>query len=134
MNNHFLREYIDLSVLQGALHSAITINRFVDDELRHDRYLIQTAESSSLGSMSSGQQKKALLDYLIAQKPQYMVLDDVYSNIDKATQESITATLGQLAQTTLLIQIFFRTINRYDYRYQYSVHSSLGTALTQLTP
>jgi len=108
MNNHFLREYIDLSVLQGTLHSAITINRFVDDELRHDRYLIQTAENSSLGSMSSGQQKKALLDYLIAQKPQYMVLDDVYSNIDKATQESITVTLEQLAETTLLIQVFFR--------------------------
>lgn len=108
MNNRFLLKDIDLSVLRGALHSAITINRFVDDELRHDRYMIQTAENTSLGSMSSGQQKKALLDYLIAQKPQYLVLDDVYSNIDKSTQESITATLAQLAETTLLIQVFFR--------------------------
>jgi len=62
--------------------------------------------------MSSGQQKKALLNYLIAQKPQYMVLDDVYSNIDKATQESITATLALLAETTLLIQVFFRKRDR----------------------
>jgi molybdate transport system ATP-binding protein len=108
MANRFLQEYIDLNSLRGALHSAITINRFVEDELRHDRFLIQTDENSSLGSMSSGQQKKALLMYLIAQKPQYMVLDDVYSNIDKATQESITATLGQLSETTLLIQVFFR--------------------------
>ncbi len=108
MDNHFLQKDIDLSALQGALHSAITINTFVDDELRHDRYLIQTTENASLGSMSSGQQKKALLDYLIAQKPQYMVLDDLYSNIDKATQESITTTLVQLDETTLLIQLFFR--------------------------
>lgn len=106
--NVFLQEYIDLSTMNGALHSTITIHRFVDDEIRHDRFLIQTAENNSLGSMSSGQQKKALLSYLIAQKPQYIVLDDVYSNIDKATQEAITSTLGELANESLLIQIFFR--------------------------
>jgi len=108
MANNYLRDNIDLKPLKGVLFSTITINRFIEEEYRHDRYLIQTTENSSLGSMSSGQQKKALLMYQIAQKPQYMVLDDVYSNIDKATQESITATLGQLAGTTLLIQVFFR--------------------------
>jgi len=108
MANRFLISYIDLSLLKGALHSAITINRFVEEEIRHDRFLIQTKENASLGSMSSGQQKKALLLYLISQKPQFMVLDDVYSNIDKETQLSITDTLGQLADTTLLIQVFFR--------------------------
>jgi molybdate transport system ATP-binding protein len=111
MANHFLREYIDLSTLKGVLHSTLTINRFVEDEIRHDRFLIRTNENASLESMSSGQQKKALLMYLIAQKPHYMVLDDVYSHIDKATQESITVTLGELAESTLLIQVFFR---KYD--------------------
>ena len=48
--------------------------------------------------MSSGQQKKALLSYLISQKPQFLVLDDVYSNIDKATQLSITETLNDLSE------------------------------------
>ena len=108
MANKFLQDSIDLKPLKGVLFSTITINRFIEEELRHDRYLIQTNENSSLGSMSSGQQKKALLMYQIAQKPQYMVLDDVYSNIDKATQESITATLGQLSGSTVLIQVFFR--------------------------
>jgi len=108
MANRLLNTIVDLSSLKGVLHSTITINRFVEEELRHDRFLIQNTENSSLGSMSSGQQKKALLMYLIAQKPDYMVLDDVYSNIDKETQQSITVTLGQLAETTLLIQVFFR--------------------------
>lgn len=108
MANCFLNRIVDLSSMKGVLHSTITINRFVEEELRHDRFLIQNADNSSLGSMSSGQQKKALLMYLIAQKPDYMVLDDVYSNIDKETQQSITVTLGQLAKTTLLIQVFFR--------------------------
>jgi len=108
MANRFLQEHIDLGSMHGALHSAITIDRFVEEELRHDRFLIQTSENASLGSMSSGQQKKALLMYLITQNPQFIVLDDVYSNIDKATQESITATLTELGKTTLLIQLFFR--------------------------
>jgi molybdate transport system ATP-binding protein len=106
--NRFLDNVIDLSEMKGVLFSTITINRFIEEELRHDRFLVHTAENPSLGSMSSGQQKKALLNYLIAQKPQYMVLDDIYSNIDKATQEYITSTLSNLSKTTLMIQLFFR--------------------------
>jgi molybdate transport system ATP-binding protein len=108
MKNNFLSDFIDLSSMKGALHSTITINRFVEEELRHDRIIIQTNENSSLGTMSSGQQKKALLDYLILQKPDFIVLDDVYSNIDKNTQESIKKTLTQLSDSILLIQVFFR--------------------------
>jgi molybdate transport system ATP-binding protein len=108
MANNFLHQYIDLSSLHGALHSTITIDRLIDEELRHDRFVIQTNENSSLQSMSSGQQRKALLTYLVAQKPQYMVLDDVYSNIDKETQQAITLSLAELSETTLLIQLFFR--------------------------
>jgi len=108
MANQFLPNYIDLSALRGALHSAITINRLIEEENRHDRFLIKTAENPSLGSMSSGQQKKALLMYLIEQKPQYLVLDDVYSNIDKETQLFITEKLVKLVDSTALIQVFFR--------------------------
>jgi molybdate transport system ATP-binding protein len=108
MANKFLHGMIDLGSLHGALFSTITINRFLEEELRHDRFLIQTNENTSLGSMSSGQQKKALLLYLIAQKPQYLVLDDVYSNVDKETQQSIITLLEELTATTVLIQVFFR--------------------------
>ena len=108
MKNEFLSEQTDLSLLKGVLYSSITINQFIDEELRHDRYMIQTAENDSLQSMSSGQKKKALLSYLITQKPEFIVLDDIYSNIDKATQLSITKQLNDLSNSTLLIQLFFR--------------------------
>ena len=108
MDNQFLQPYIDLSALKGVLHSTITIEKLIDDELRHDHFVIQTAENKSLESMSSGQQKKMLLFYLIAQQPQYMLLDDIYSNIDKETQLVITKSLAELSETTVLIQLFFR--------------------------
>lgn len=108
IKNKFLQEYIDLSSLKGALHSAITVNRFVEEEEKHDHFLIKTNENSSLGSMSSGQQRKALLEYQIAQKPEYLVLDDIYSNVDKETQHYFTTMLGEMSDATLIIQIFFR--------------------------
>lgn len=108
MQNGFLYEYIDLSELQGALYSSITIDRMINDELRHDQILVHTEENESLQTMSSGQQKRALLAYLIAQQPDYIVLDDVYSNVDVATQQYITNTLSKLSEQVLLIQLFFR--------------------------
>lgn len=108
MGNQFLNDFLDISLLNGVLFSQITIDHFIEDELRHDHFLIQTSENTSLVTMSSGQKKKALLMYQIDQKPQYMVLDDVYSNIDKSTQEFITNELSKLAETTILIQLFFR--------------------------
>ena len=60
MFNLFLKGIVDLSSMNGALHSTITINKFVEEELRHDRFVITTDENSSLESMSSGQQKKSI--------------------------------------------------------------------------
>lgn len=108
MENKFLHWNHDLSALQGELYSSITINRLIEEELHHDHFLIQTDKNSGLSSMSSGERKKALLNYLISKKPQYIVLDDVYSNIDKETQQSITNQIAQLADSTLIIQLFFR--------------------------
>ena len=108
MQNRFLSKVIDFSVLKGVLFSFITIEKLIDEEFRHDKFIVQTDENASLSTMSSGQQRKALLAWQIAQKPDYMILDDVYSNIDKATQEYITTQLSTLAHSTRLIQIFFR--------------------------
>lgn len=108
MAGNFMQEELHLNTLQGALHSPITIHRFVEEELRHDQYLIQTSDNAGLSTMSSGQQKKALLMYLIEQKPQYLVLDDVYGNMDIETQQFITGKLSELSQSMFIIQVFFR--------------------------
>ncbi len=106
--NKMLRKIIDLSNLKGNLFSAQTIEQLIDEEFRHDRIVVCTNENTSLSTMSSGQQKRALLTYIIAQKPDYLVLDDVYSNVDKATQQHILQELEMLSETTLIIQLFFR--------------------------
>jgi molybdate transport system ATP-binding protein len=106
--NSLLKEFIDISKLKGALHSPITIEKIIDEEVRHDKFPIKTRENASLMSMSSGQQRKALLAYLIDQKPDYLILDDIFSSIDPDTQRYILRYLEQHAQNIQYIQLFFR--------------------------
>ncbi len=108
MANKFLKNDPDLSGLHGGLYSTVSINRIIDEELRHDRFPIFTDENPSLLSMSSGQQRKALLTYLISLQPQYLVLDDIYSSVDQDTRGFIVENLGRLSESTLLIQLFYR--------------------------
>ena len=108
MANNFFNNDPDLSGLKGELYSTITINKIINDEFRHDRFPIFTEENPSLQSMSSGQQRKALLTYIVSQKPQYIVLDDIYSSVDQETREFIVENLGRLSESTILIQLFYR--------------------------
>ncbi len=108
LNNKLLSNILDFSTLKGELFSSSIIDKMVDEELRHDRFVIKTAENESLQTMSSGQQKKALLQYQLLQQPDYLILDDVYANVDKATQLEITETLISLPPNITLIQICFR--------------------------
>ena len=108
LSNEYLKEYVDLSRMHGELYSTLAINRFIDEEFRHDKFPIFTKENSNLLSMSSGQQRRALMTYIVAQKPQYVVLDDIYGSIDIETQKFVIENLNQLSTSTLLIQLFYR--------------------------
>lgn len=108
MKEDLLAPYVTLAGLHGLLHSTLTIDKLIDEEYRLDRFPIQTEANKSLESMSSGQQKKALLHYLIDQHPDYLVLDDVYSNVDKQTQEAIREQLSEWQSDIRLIQLVYR--------------------------
>jgi len=97
------------------LYSFITIENMIEDEFRHDHFDIQTPENKSLGSMSSGQQRLALLQWQIAQNPDFLILDDVYSNIDHQAQESIRIQISKLSENTSIIQLFFRKCDLLDF-------------------
>jgi molybdate transport system ATP-binding protein len=108
ISNNFLHKYIDLSGLHGELYSTVTMNQLINEEIRHDHFAVFTKENPSLLSMSSGQQRKELLSYMMAKEPQYIILDDIYSSLDNQTKQFIINNLNQLATSTLLIQLFYR--------------------------
>ena len=55
--------------------------------------------------MSSGQQRKSLLQYLISQTD-FLVLDDIFASVDKETRVHIIEQLSLIADETLLSKYF----------------------------
>jgi molybdate transport system ATP-binding protein len=108
LSGNVLQPAINLSALQGALYADAAINTMIAEELLHDKFEIITASNSSLKSMSSGEQKKALLQYIIGKRPGFIVVDNIPDNLDAEAQQNIAATLQQIAKHTIIIQIIHR--------------------------
>ncbi len=108
LENKFLIKYLDLNNMNGGLYSSVVIERLLDEEMRHDRFVIKTVKNQGLNSMSSGERKKALLNHLISLKPHYLILDDIYSNIDIQTQKAVKEELKNLGDYTIFVQLFYR--------------------------
>jgi len=108
----FLGELIpSFSNLKGALFSEIVLNKFIDEEMRYGRFDVTTETKNSLLHSSEGERKKALLKHIIAQKPDYLVIDNVFGNLDVATQARIEEQLEALSQTTSIVQIANRKLD-----------------------
>ncbi|NJB81318.1 ATP-binding cassette domain-containing protein [Wenyingzhuangia aestuarii] len=97
---------------KGALFSATVLKKFLLEELNHDDFTLTkhcidgNGNTRSLGSFSSGQQKKLLLTYLAKQKFDFLVLDNPYDCLDLAAQQSLADELTKLAKGVTLIQLF----------------------------
>ncbi|WP_462222585.1 hypothetical protein [Ferruginibacter sp.] len=108
LNGSLLQNYMMLPNGEGALYSHISINKIIEEEMLHDNFEITTAANSSLKSMSSGEQKKALLQYILTKKPGFIVADNIFDNLDAGAKENISTALLQIAAHTLIIQIINR--------------------------
>ena len=107
-NGHLLIPNCNLQNLNGAVYSTLTINDLIKEELIHEHYDVATENKISLATSSGGQQKKALLNYLLSKNPDYIIVDDVFDNLDIASQQAIVTTLQQIAHRIIIIQILNR--------------------------
>jgi molybdate transport system ATP-binding protein len=93
---------------RGALYSALTLEQFLAEEHRHGRDELTAGQSQSLASLSEGEQKRRLLDYLLASKPDYLILDNLFDSLDLAGQQMIAQRLQQLQHQIPLVQLVSR--------------------------
>ncbi len=93
---------------KGALFSMLSIRQLVKEELLHDHFEVNAVNGHSLATSSSGEQRKALLQHLISQRPAYIIADNVFESLDKAGQLAIAETLAAIAPHTLIIQFIYR--------------------------
>src|SRR5690606_7680177 len=61
-----------------------------------------------LKTMSTGEQKKALLNYLLRQEPDFLVLVNPFDNLDVATQAQRRENLCDIAASKTMVQLVSR--------------------------
>ncbi|WP_242132206.1 ATP-binding cassette domain-containing protein [Aestuariivivens marinum] len=96
---------VEVKGLKGGLFSEITVNKYIEEERRHGHFDIKTISNNSLEHSSAGERKKALLTHIISNKPNYIIVDNIFDNLDAKSQRDIVNTLEQLSEQTLIVQI-----------------------------
>lgn len=100
---------------RGALYSALTLEQFLAEEYRHGRDELTAGRSQSLASLSEGEQKRLLLEYVLASKPDYLILDNLFDSLDLAGQQMIEQRLQQLQNQIPLVQLVSRRRDKLDF-------------------
>lgn len=92
---------------KGALFSPLAITAFIEKEEQHGHSSLENAHQS-LKTMSSGEQKKILLNYILNSKPDYIILDNPFDNLDTSFQTELKQLLQLKAKEISCIQIISR--------------------------
>lgn len=97
------------SKLNGVLFSAIAIKELIGEEERHEYVEVATTVNRYLRFLSGGEQKKALLTYLLSQNPGFIIVDNPMDNLDVASQVALLQMLQDVATNLPIIQLVNRT-------------------------
>lgn len=97
-----------LNHLKGYLFSKRVLERFIDKEDRHGTKLINADRAQALKSMSSGEQKKALLKHLLNLEPDFLIMDNPFDNLDVGSQEKLRQQLSEASEKIGIVQLISR--------------------------
>jgi len=100
-------DFKEFDTQKGALLSPLALTKFVDQEERHGRSALQSS-GQPLKSLSSGEQKKALLFHVLETRPDYMILDNPFDNLDSDFQAELKQLLTQKSKNINFIQLASR--------------------------
>tara|TARA_Y100001933_G_scaffold149591_2_gene148023 strand:- start:10771 stop:12045 length:1275 start_codon:yes stop_codon:yes gene_type:complete len=107
-----------LAKKKGALFSRSEIQRYMGEEERHDIKVLGQQSGQPLKTMSSGEQKKALLNHLLKRLPDYLVLVNPFDNLDSRAQDELKERLGAVSKKVALVQV----VNRLDDILPFTTH------------
>ena len=108
LSNKLPAVFEDFRGLKGVLFSALSIKEIIEEEERHDQVEVATTANRHLLSLSGGEQKKALLEYLLLQQPDFIIADNPFDNLDIDSQKNLLAMLEDIGQRITLIQLINR--------------------------
>ncbi|MGI9552443.1 MAG: ATP-binding cassette domain-containing protein [Aurantibacter sp.] len=108
LNGHPPEGFIELNGRQGALFSKLALEKFIDEEERHDNKVITKDTVQDLRTMSSGERKKALLEHILKVCPDYIILDNPFDNLDIDSQAGLRQKLEHICNHISIVQLISR--------------------------
>jgi molybdate transport system ATP-binding protein len=85
--------------------SDFTLTKMIEEESKRDTSIILQREGQSLRSMSSGERKVALLQYLISINTEYLCIENFYENLDPKNRKKLEDLILNTSKKTKIIQI-----------------------------
>ena len=107
--NKFSEIFSGEEIKKGVLFSAITIKEMMEAEERHNTVEVAILANRQLRNLSGGEQKKALLNFLLETKPDFIIADNPFDNLDIDSQSNLTLLLNDVAKNIQVIQLINRT-------------------------
>jgi molybdate transport system ATP-binding protein len=99
---------VDITDKKAAIFSAGILDGFLQEEFLHGQSGLNNDYNRPLHSLSSGEQKKALLNHLLFGKADFFLLDELYDHVDLQGQGIILATMKMIAASKPVIQLVRR--------------------------
>ena len=98
----------ELQHKNGFEHSEAVLQNFIKDDQKHGNSVLVKGENRSLRTFSSGEKRKALLEYLLKKQPEYLILDDPFDCLDRQSVANFKERLAEVKSDFILLQIFRR--------------------------
>ena len=90
---------------KGILFSDLTIAHFIEKEHRHQSIEVSKSENRQLQTFSSGERRKVLLDYCLAQNPEYIIFDSPFDHLDQQSRDELSIQISALSTDIAIIQL-----------------------------
>ena len=93
---------------KGLLFAEEVLQTFLKEDQKHGNSILVIQENRSLRDFSSGEKRKALLDYLLSQQPDYLILDDPFDCLDAESVIALKSRLIAVSTEMPIIQLLRR--------------------------
>jgi len=97
-----------LKDLNGEVLSKVSIDDFIQEEELHDIKCTTKHTKQSLKSMSSGEQQKNVLNFLLTRNPDFLILDHPFDTLDVASRKNLRLRLENIGLHTIIIILISR--------------------------
>ena len=97
------------------LFSDIAIANYIEQEYRYETSESIKNTNRKLNTFSSGERKKAYLEYCLAQKPDFLIIDNPLDHLDQASRKDLIVFLENLSESVILVQLINRSVDQLEF-------------------